>query len=118
MFQRRYGGDGSTDIQHRWCRGMKIAIAQVNTIIGDIDHNKDVILQYIKEARKKDSDIICFPELTITGYPPCDLLYNSRFIGQCEDALEEIAKEAYKIDVLLGAPILDSQSELGRASCR
>lgn len=89
---------------------MKIAIAQVNTIIGDIDHNKDVILQYIKEARKKDSDIICFPELTITGYPPCDLLYNSRFIGQCEDALEEIAKEAYEIDVLLGAPILDSQS--------
>lgn len=89
---------------------MKIAIAQVNTIIGDIEYNKALILKYINNAKEKGCDIVCFPELTITGYPPCDLLYNPRFKKCCEDALDDIAKKVHGIDVLLGTAIPENQS--------
>lgn len=89
---------------------MKIAIAQINTLIGDINHNRDIIIRYIEKSKEKDCDIVCFPELALTGYPPCDLLCNPEFIGQCEDAVENIAKLADGIDILLGAAISDSQS--------
>lgn len=89
---------------------MKIAIAQVNTRIGDIDYNKDIALKYITESKKAGCDIVCFPELTLTGYPPCDLLYNPEFARQCEESLYHIAKSAEGIDVLLGTVIVDPQS--------
>ena len=68
-----------------------ILLAQINPIVGNIDHNTHVIIDIIK-TEQKTHDIIVFPELAITGYPPEDLLLYPAFIQQAETALQTIAK--------------------------
>ncbi|NMA95600.1 MAG: NAD+ synthase [Clostridiales bacterium] len=96
---------------------MQIASAQINTKIGDILYNRDIILGYIARAKEQGCDIICFPELALTGYPPGDLLYNPKFIRQCKDVLEYIAEHANGIAVFLGAPYMDEKSNRLTNSC-
>lgn len=48
---------------------MKIALAQINTKVGDLKNNKAKIIEYIKKAQSKKADLVVFPELTLTGYP-------------------------------------------------
>ena len=71
---------------------MKIALCQINPIVGSIDSNVDKILEFYNKAVINGSDIVVFPELAITGYPPQDLLLNERFIKYNSVALENIAK--------------------------
>ena len=59
---------------------MKIALCQINPIVGSIDSNVDKILEFYNKAVINGSDIVVFPELAITGYPPQDLLLNEKFI--------------------------------------
>ena len=59
---------------------VRVAIAQINTIVGDLSGNKEKILFCIKEAIQKRSDLVVFPELSITGYPPEDLVLKRHFI--------------------------------------
>jgi len=73
---------------------MKIAVAQINPIIGNFEGNKALILDRIKWAKLNKADIIVFPELVITGYPPKDLLENSDFIDKNLEVLNEVVKES------------------------
>ena len=84
---------------------MKIALAQINPIIGDIIYNKEKIISYIDQAENEGADLVIFPELSLCGYPPKDLLLRKDFLRAQELALGEIT-QAISINAILGAAIL------------
>jgi NAD+ synthase (glutamine-hydrolysing) len=61
---------------------MKMALGQINVTVGDLKGNATIIKNFIEQAKKEQADIIAFPELSITGYPPQDLLLNSNRIRE------------------------------------
>lgn len=83
---------------------IRLGLAQINTTVGSLEKNTGKIVEYIEKASKKEIGILVFPELTITGYPPEDLLLRTRFIKDNLDALDEIKKstEGSKMVVLVG----------------
>ncbi|NOT11671.1 MAG: NAD+ synthase [Methylococcaceae bacterium] len=84
---------------------LKIALAQVNLIVGDIKANSLKIVQTALHARDQlAADLVVFPELTVTGYPPEDLLLRPDFIAQAAQAVTDIARQVAGIDVVLGFP--------------
>ncbi len=83
---------------------MKIALAQINTIIGDFEYNTNKMLQYIKEAEQKGADIIVFPELATTGYPPRDFLEFKDFIQKAEESINQLKKASKNIAIVVGTP--------------
>ena len=70
---------------------MKIAICQINPIVGGFDYNHNLQLKYYKNCIGLNADIIVFPELIISGYPPQDLLWEDGFVDQNLLHLNEIA---------------------------
>jgi NAD+ synthase (glutamine-hydrolysing) len=86
---------------------MRIALAQLNTVVGDLDGNRDRIVARIAEARDAGAELVCFPELAITGYPPEDLLLRPGFLRAAERTLAEVARSARGIAALVGTPQLD-----------
>ncbi|MBF0217018.1 MAG: NAD+ synthase, partial [Candidatus Omnitrophica bacterium] len=91
---------------------MRIAVAQVNTRCGDFKGNKRKILNYINQAKLKEADMVVFPELTITGYPPEDLIFKKSFIRRNYEILEQLAREIKGINVQVGFIDVDDR---GRA---
>src|SRR5947209_6586869 len=87
---------------------MRLALAQINTIVGDLEGNRDLILARLGEARDKGADLALFPELAVTGYPPEDLLLRPGFIRAAQRTLVEIAKETRGIVALVGFPHFDT----------
>src|SRR6266536_4903881 len=87
---------------------MRLALAQMNTVVGDLDGNRDLILARLAEARDKGADLVLFPELAVTGYPPEDLLLRPGFVRAAQRALGEIAKETKEIVALVGFPRFDA----------
>jgi NAD+ synthase (glutamine-hydrolysing) len=84
---------------------LKIALAQDDFLVGHITGNHDRILNSIALARDEyRADLILFPELALTGYPPEDLLLRPGFMRRTEDLLEELASEVHGIDVIVGHP--------------
>lgn len=83
---------------------MKIALAQLNYIIGDVDGNADRIISAIDAAKEQQVDIIVFAELALCGYPPQDLLTYPHFIDKCELNLNRIAGHCQGIAAIVGAP--------------
>src|SRR3990167_8477593 len=81
---------------------VRLGLAQINVRVGDVEGNLRKILGYIKDARAEGVDILCFPELAVTGYPPEDLLLKPRFINDNLKALDKVRKAAYGITVVLG----------------
>ena len=75
---------------------MKIALCQINTILGNFDYNYEKILKYYNRSINLSADIIIFPELSITGYPPQDLLMNNEFVNENLSVLNKIAKKSTK----------------------
>ena len=86
---------------------MRIALAQLNTVVGDLDGNRARVLDGIDRARDAGADLVLFPELAVTGYPPEDLLLRPGFIRAAERSLEEIARAATDVVALVGAPWFD-----------
>jgi NAD+ synthase (glutamine-hydrolysing) len=86
---------------------MRLALAQINTVVGDLDGNRDRILARLDEAREEGADLVLFPELAITGYPPEDLLLRPGFVRAAEQALSDLAREVYGLTALVGAPHFD-----------
>jgi len=86
---------------------MKIALAQINTIIGDFEYNTTKMLQFTEEAKRKGADIIVFPELAVTGYPPRDFLEFSDFIKKAENSIEQLKKASNNIAIVVGTPSLN-----------
>jgi NAD+ synthase (glutamine-hydrolysing) len=86
---------------------VRLALAQINPIVGDLDGNRELILGRLAEAKSNSADLVVFPELAVTGYPPEDLLLRPGFIRTAEDSVERIAREARGTTVLIGAPHFD-----------
>ena len=81
---------------------MKIALAQINPTVGAIDENTKKIIKFINQAKAKGADLVVFPELAITGYPPEDLVLKPQFITDNIDALKEIVKASKGVGVYIG----------------
>jgi NAD+ synthase (glutamine-hydrolysing) len=87
---------------------MRLALAQINTVVGDLDGNRGRILARLEEARESRADLVLFPELVVTGYPPEDLLLRPGFIRAAQRSVEELARATHGITALVGAPHLDA----------
>jgi len=83
---------------------MKIAIAQLNFLIGDFTGNVDKMLTSVAEAKADGADLICFSELATCGYPPRDFLEFDDFIQQAEAAVNRLAEAAQDIAIVVGSP--------------
>jgi NAD+ synthase (glutamine-hydrolysing) len=88
-------------------KSLRIALAQINLIVGDIKGNTDKIIDYIQKAKLSGADIVVFPELAITGYPPEDLLLKPQFIKDNVNALEKIRDATEDIVAVVGFVDLD-----------
>jgi NAD+ synthase (glutamine-hydrolysing) len=86
---------------------MRLALAQMNTVVGDLDGNRERIITRLEEAREAGSDLVLFPELATTGYPPEDLLLRPGFLRAAAKTLDAVAAETKGIAALVGAPHLD-----------
>ena len=83
---------------------MRLALAQLNAVVGDLDGNREKILEYISEASGAGADLIVFPELATTGYPPEDVLLRPSFVRAAHDSLEKIAAASHGIVAFVGTP--------------
>ena len=70
---------------------LRIAIAQLNPTVGDLDGNVAKALAMVEQAEAADADLVLLPEMTITGYPPEDLVFKPGFIGDVRASLEKFA---------------------------
>jgi NAD+ synthase (glutamine-hydrolysing) len=83
---------------------LNVALAQINPTVGDIDGNARKIAEQIDAARDQDATLVVFPELTLCGYPPEDLLLKTSFLDRCAAALTELAAQTRGIVALVGFP--------------
>jgi NAD+ synthase (glutamine-hydrolysing) len=81
---------------------VRLALAQVNPTVGDLSGNTRKTIDFIQRARREGADVVAFPELTLTGYPPEDLLLRSEFLDQNERALEAVVRETRGITAVVG----------------
>ena len=81
---------------------LRVALCQIDTIVGALDHNTQLVLDALKVAEDADCDVAIFPELTIPGYPPEDLVYKPRFVADNAAALERIAAATGTTAVVVG----------------
>lgn len=89
---------------------MKIALAQMNPTVGDLTGNVLKITKMIAEARNGSADLVIFPEMAVTGYPPHDLILYRQFVSRAGEMIREaILPHADGIDLLLGSPWRDSR---------
>ncbi len=86
---------------------MRLALAQINTTVGDLDGNRERILARLEEAKSAGADLVLFPELAVTGYPPEDLLLRPGFLRAAAHSLGLIASAARGITCLVGVPHLE-----------
>jgi NAD+ synthase (glutamine-hydrolysing) len=83
---------------------VRIALAQLNARVGDLDGNADAMIARVAEAREAGAELVLFPELAVTGYPPEDLLLKEHFLAAARRALERVAEAAQGIVALVGFP--------------
>jgi len=81
---------------------VRVALAQINPTVGDLSGNSDLVLDYINRARAAGADIVAFPELALTGYPPEDLLLKPHFVRDNLSALDRIVAAATNLIVIVG----------------
>ena len=96
---------------------MRLALAQINTVVGDLERNRRCILDRLGEARDAGVDLVLFPELAVTSYPPEDLLLRPGFIRAAERSLQEIAAATNGIAALVGTPHFDGDLYNACAVC-
>ena len=95
---------------------MKIAIAQLNYTIGDVEGNTSKIIDSIQKAKERKADLVIFAEQAVSGTPAFDLLRKTIFLELCEDALVTIASCCDGIAAIVGLPILTSQGTISAAA--
>jgi NAD+ synthase (glutamine-hydrolysing) len=95
-------------------RTLRIALAQINSTVGDLSSNSRKICDYIAEAKRHEADLVAFPELALTGYPPEDLLLKPKFIQDNLSALKKVIKQTKGMTVVVG--FVDSQDDIYNAA--
>src|SRR5262245_51136772 len=93
---------------------LRVALAQINTTVGDLQGNADKIVEFANRAREQGADVVGFPELTLTGYPPEDLLLRSSFIEANLRALHDVASRIEGITAIVG--FVDSGIDIHNAA--
>ena len=88
-------------------RVVRIALAQDNLPVGDLSGNVRRARARLRQAEDHSADLIVFPELSVTGYPPEDLLLKKDFINNAADAIDEIASAVSNITTLVGYPMIN-----------
>ena len=96
---------------------MRLALAQINAVVGDLDGNRTKILAFLADARGAGVDLAVYPELAVTGYPPEDLLLRPGFVRAAHESLEEIARATAGIVALVGTPWFDRDLANACAVC-
>jgi NAD+ synthase (glutamine-hydrolysing) len=86
---------------------VRIALAQLDVVVGDLDGNVEAIVAAVREAEGSGADLVVLPELAVTGYPPEDLLLRPGFVKAAREAVEEVARACTGTTALVGAPALD-----------
>lgn len=90
---------------------LTIMMAQINPVVGDVEGNTSLIIESAKQAKlEHQADIVVFPEMTLTGYPPEDLLFREALYRKVELSLSVICEQVTDIVLVLGYPMMD---ELG-----
>jgi len=92
---------------------VRISLAQINTIVGDFDRNLELMLDRMREARAQGAELVVFPELALSGYPPKDLLEKRSFIGKNLECLHRFKREVRGIGAILGF-IARNEEETGK----
>src|SRR5258706_16254112 len=85
---------------------LTVALAQIDTTVGDLDGNAEKIRAGIDRARAEGAQLVLFPELAVTGYPAEDLLIKTHFLRAAAERVEELAEAAEDIVALVGFPQL------------
>jgi NAD+ synthase (glutamine-hydrolysing) len=93
---------------------LRIAAAQLDLVVGDLDGNVDRILAAYERAETAGCDLVAFPELAITGYPPEDLLLRPSFVARAEEALEKVASRTGNTAAVIGFP--EARRDLSNAA--
>jgi NAD+ synthase (glutamine-hydrolysing) len=96
---------------------LRLALAQLNCVVGDLSGNREKILAKVAEARESRADLVVFPELAATGYPPEDLLLRPGFLRATRESLDEIARASEGIVALVGTPWFDRDLANACAVC-
>lgn len=90
---------------------MRIALAQLNPIVGDVAGNLDLVLRAMEDARAAAADVLITSELVLLGYPPRDLIFREGVVESCEDAVQAIAEQSGGLTVVVGHPRREQAGE-------
>jgi NAD+ synthase (glutamine-hydrolysing) len=96
---------------------MRLALAQINPVVGDLAGNRELILGRLEKATAAGADLVLFPELAVTGYPPEDLLLRPGFVRAAEASLAEIARATHGTVAIVGSPVFDRDLYNAAAVC-
>jgi len=104
-------------------RRLRIALAQVNVTVGDVEENASLVAEWIAKARQAGAQLVVFPEQTIAGYPAEDLWLKPHFLAASRQALEEVASDVEGLAAVVGFPerdggIYNSAAVLGEGRVR
>src|SRR5580700_9002413 len=101
--------------QGRMKRSMRVALAQINPTIGDFPANTARIVRAAREAAARGADVVVFPELALTGYPPRDLVEKPSFLDRSESEIERVAQETADLGLsIICGFVARSQAETGK----
>ena len=95
---------------------LRVALAQINTTVGDLRGNSAKILSFVERAKDKQADLVVFPELAVTGYPPEDLLFKGDFVKDNFKTLVNLAKRIKGIVAIVGFVDRDRQGKIYNAA--
>jgi NAD+ synthase (glutamine-hydrolysing) len=96
---------------------LRIALAQLNLVVGDLDGNRETILAAIADAKAEGAELVVLPELAVSGYPPEDLLLRPGFVRAVRRSVDEIAAATEGIVALIGTPWFDRDLANACAVC-
>ena len=95
---------------------MKYFLLQINPTVGALKENALLIINESKKAALEGAELICFPELSLSGYPPEDLIIKDHFCDDCNNLLEQLKKELPReVLVILGAPLIRNEKKRNAA---
>lgn len=97
-------------------RSLRVFLAQINTTVGDFDGNKAKIFRMLDKAAKEKADLVTFPELALTGYPPEDLLFQRHFVEENLRLLRRIAPRVSRLVAVVGFVDRDKRGRLYNAA--
>src|ERR1700682_3785040 len=98
---------------------MRIALAQLNPTVGDLAGNVDRMTRAARDAAARGAEVVVFPELSLTGYPPRDLVEKPAFLEGCERELDRLARETadFGLSVICGY-VARSDAETGKRATK